>query len=189
MSELFGGRLVVATGDITSLTVDAIVNAANSSLMGGGGVDGAIHRAGGPAILEACRSIRARVYPDGLPAGEAVETTAGRLRARYVIHTAGPVWRGGAAGEEALLASCYRKSLELAARLDLQSIAFPAISTGVYGYPREKAARVVWKTLESYFASFPRPRVVTLEFYSKSDEQVFLQGAAVDRGLSAGAEQ
>jgi O-acetyl-ADP-ribose deacetylase (regulator of RNase III) len=99
------------------------------------------------------------------------------------------VWHGGTSGEEALLASCYRKSLDLAARLDLQSIAFPAISTGVYGYPREKAARVVWKTLKDYFAAFPGPRVVTLEFYSKSDEQVFLQGAAVDRGLEAGAEQ
>jgi O-acetyl-ADP-ribose deacetylase (regulator of RNase III) len=189
VSELFGGRLVVATGDITVLAVDAIVNAANSSLMGGGGVDGAIHRAGGPAILDACRRIRADRYPDGLPTGEAVETTAGRLPARYVIHTVGPVWHGGTSGEEALLASCYRKSLELAARLELRSIAFPAISTGVYGYPREKAARVVWKTLKDYFASFPVPRVVTLEFYSKSDEQAFLQGAAVDRGLSAGAER
>lgn len=177
MSEFFDGRLVVATGDITALSVDAIVNAANSSLMGGGGVDGAIHRAGGPAILEACRSIRAGRYPEGLPPGEAVETTAGKLHARYVIHTVGPVWHGGTSGEEALLASCYRKSLELAARLNLQSIAFPAISTGVYGYPREKAARVVWNTLKDYFASFPRPRVVTLEFYSRTDEQVFLMAA------------
>ena len=189
MSVFFEGRLVVATGDITVLSVDAIVNAANSSLMGGGGVDGAIHRAGGPAILDACRSIRADRYPDGLPAGEAVETTAGNLPARYVIHTVGPVWHGGTSGEEKLLASCYRKSLELAARLGLNSIAFPAISTGVYGYPREKAAQVVWTTLRAWFASFPAPHVVTLEFYSKADEQVFLQGAAVDRGLSAGAEQ
>jgi O-acetyl-ADP-ribose deacetylase (regulator of RNase III) len=149
--------------------------------MGGGGVDGAIHRAGGPAILEACRSIRAGRYPDGLPPGEAVETTAGRLPARYVIHTVGPVWHGGKSGEEGLLARCYLKSLELAARLDLQSIAFPAISTGVYGYPREKAAQVVWKTLKDYFISFPRPRVVTLEFYSKSDEQVFLQAAGAEQ--------
>jgi O-acetyl-ADP-ribose deacetylase (regulator of RNase III) len=181
MSEFFGGRLVVATGDITGLAVDAIVNAANSSLMGGGGVDGAIHRAGGPAILEACRRIRASRYPDGLPAGEAVETTAGRLPARYVIHTVGPVWHGGTSGEEALLASCYLKSLALAAQLDLQSIAFPAISTGVYGYPREKAARVVWRTLASYLASFPKPRVVTLEFFSKADEQVFLQAAGAEQ--------
>jgi O-acetyl-ADP-ribose deacetylase (regulator of RNase III) len=189
MSQFFDGRLVVATGDITGLSVAAIVNAANSSLMGGGGVDGAIHRAGGPAILEACRSLRAVRYPDGLPPGEAVETTAGKLRARYVIHTVGPVWHGGTSGEEALLASCYRKSLELAARLDLDSIAFPAISTGVYGYPREKAAPVVWRTLEGYLTSFPRPRVVMLQFYSRADEEVFLQCAAVDRGFSAGAEQ
>ncbi|MGD0728053.1 MAG: O-acetyl-ADP-ribose deacetylase [Spirochaetia bacterium] len=181
MSEFYGGRLVVATGDITGLAVDAIVNAANSSLMGGGGVDGAIHRAGGPAILEACRSLRKGRYPEGLPAGEAVETTAGRLPARYVIHTVGPVWHGGTSGEEAILASCYLKSLELAARLDLQSIAFPAISTGVYGYPREKAARVVWRTLADYLASFPKPRVVTLEFYSKADEQVFLQAGGAEK--------
>ena len=188
MSEFFGGRLVAATGDITGLAVDAIVNAANSTLMGGGGVDGAIHRAGGPTILEACRSLRAGRYPGGLPTGEAVETTAGKLRARYVIHTVGPVWHGGTSGEAELLASCYRKSLELAARLGLQSIAFPAISTGVYGYPREKAARVVWKTLEGYLASSTLPRVVILEFYSKADEQLFLEGAA-ERGLSAGAGQ
>jgi len=181
MSEFYGGRLVVATGDITGLAVDAIVNAANSSLMGGGGVDGAIHRAGGTAILEACRSLRKGRYPEGLPAGEAVETTAGRLSARYVIHTVGPVWHGGTSGEEAILASCYLKSLELAARLDLQSIAFPAISTGVYGYPREKAARVVWRTLADYLASFPKPRVVTLEFYSKADEQVFLQAGGAEK--------
>jgi O-acetyl-ADP-ribose deacetylase (regulator of RNase III) len=99
------------------------------------------------------------------------------------------VWHGGTSGEEALLASCYRKSLELAARLDLHRIAFPAISTGVYGYPREKAAQVVWKTLGEYFSAFPEPRVVTLEFYSRADEQVFLQGAAADRGLSADAHQ
>ncbi len=181
MKEFFWGRLVVDAGDITGLSVDAIVNAANSSLMGGGGVDGAIHRAGGPAILEACRNIRAHRYPDGLPTGEAVETTAGELRATYVIHTVGPVWHGGTAGEEALLASCYLKSLELAARLDVQSIAFPAISTGVYGYPRDKAAKVVWTTLKGYLASFPTPRVVRLEFYSKADEQVFIQAAGEEQ--------
>lgn len=177
MSVFFDGRLVVATGDITRLSVDAIVNAANSSLMGGGGVDGAIHRAGGPAILQACHDIRKSRYPDGLPAGEAVETIAGKLPARYVIHTVGPVWHGGTSGEDGLLASCYLKSLELAARLKVDSIAFPAISTGVYGYPREQAAEVVWRTLSRYIASFPVPRVVTLEFYSKDDERVFLQAS------------
>lgn len=177
MSVFFDGRMVVATGDITRLSVDAIVNAANSSLMGGGGVDGAIHRAGGPAILQACHDIRKSRYPDGLPAGEAVETIAGKLPARYVIHTVGPVWHGGTSGEDGLLASCYLKSLELAARLEVDSIAFPAISTGVYGYPREQAAEVVWRTLSRYIASFPVPRVVTLEFFSKDDERVFLQAS------------
>jgi O-acetyl-ADP-ribose deacetylase len=172
---LLGGRLVVATGDITRCRADAIVNAANSSLMGGGGVDGAIHRAGGPAILEACRAIRASRFPGGLPAGEAVETTAGLLPARYVIHTVGPVWHGGGSGEEATLAGCYTNSLVLAARLGLDSIAFPAISTGIYGYPRDKAARVAWKAVGSFLASQEKPRTVTLEFYSADDARVFLQ--------------
>ncbi len=174
MSELLGGRLIVASGDITTLAVDAIVNAANSSLMGGGGVDGAIHRAGGPAILAACRAIRRDRYPDGLPAGEAVETTGGSLPARLVIHTVGPVWHGGASGEEQTLAACYRNSLELAARLGLQSIAFPAVSTGVYGFPRERAARVVWKTVSEYLAARALPRTVILQFYSPADMRVFL---------------
>ena len=147
MSELLGGRLIVVTGDITTLAVDAIVNAANSSLMGGGGVDGAIHRAGGPAILAACTAIRKERYPDGLPPGEAVETTGGSLPARFVIHTVGPVWHGGARGEEQTLSSCYRNCLAIAVRLGLHSLAFPAISTGVYGYPPDRAARVAWKTV------------------------------------------
>jgi O-acetyl-ADP-ribose deacetylase (regulator of RNase III) len=180
MSVFFDGRLVVATGDITSLAVDAIVNAANSSLMGGGGVDGAIHSAGGPAIFAACQEIRKSRYPEGLPAGEAVETTAGKLRARYVIHTVGPVWHGGTSGEEALLASCYLKCLELAGRLDVHTMAFPAISTGVYGYPKEKAAELVWRTLTRYFAMFPAPQVVTLMFFSRHDERVFLQAAGAE---------
>ncbi len=116
MERFFGGRLLAITGDITTVKADAIVNAANSSLMGGGGVDGAIHAAGGPAILEECRALRRGKWPDGLPTGEAVETTAGKLPARWVIHTVGPVWYGGTNGESEQLASCYRKSLELAVR-------------------------------------------------------------------------
>jgi O-acetyl-ADP-ribose deacetylase (regulator of RNase III) len=179
MSGFFEGRLIAAVGDITRLTVDAIVNAANSSLMGGGGVDGAIHRAGGPAILQACRVARAERFPDGLPAGRAVETTAGELPARYVIHTVGPVWHGGNYGEEETLRSCYVSSLEIAERLGLHSIAFPAISTGIYGFPRERAAAVVWKVLGDWLSSHELPRTVTLEFYSKDDQRIFL--AAADR--------
>src|SRR5205809_2020912 len=127
-----GGRLVVIVGDITQQENDAIVNAANSSLMGGGGVDGAIHRAGGPAILEACREIRRTRYPDGLPTGEAVITRAGNLPVQYVIHTVGPVYGRDDGREPELLAACYRNSLALAVQYSLARIAFPAISTGAF---------------------------------------------------------
>ena len=138
-------QLQVIMGDITTQNVDAIVNAANSSLMGGGGVDGAIHRAAGPSLLDECRKIAAqrKDVPGGpCPTGDAVITGAGNLPARNVIHTVGPVWSGGEQGESELLASCYRKSLLLAEENKLQSIAFPNISTGIYGYPKDKAAAV-----------------------------------------------
>src|SRR5882757_7583303 len=140
-------HIYLQQGDITKLSVDAIVNAANSSLLGGGGVDGAIHRAGGLAILEDCQKIRAR--QGGCPVGEAVITTAGRLPAKFVIHTVGPVWRGGDNGEPDLLASAYRNSLRLALEHKIQSIAFPGISTGIYGYPKDAAARVAISTAQS----------------------------------------
>ena len=133
-------RIEVIRGDITQLSVDAIVNAANSSLMGGGGVDGAIHRGGGPAILNACKEIVNR--KGGCKPGEAVITTGGKLPARFVIHTVGPVWRGGGNHEEELLANCYVNSLQLAVENRLTTIAFPNISTGIYGFPKDKAAFV-----------------------------------------------
>ncbi|NJD61352.1 MAG: O-acetyl-ADP-ribose deacetylase [Deltaproteobacteria bacterium] len=138
--EFAGRKLQLVPGDITKETTDAIVNAANSSLLGGGGVDGAIHRAGGAAILKECKAIRAR--QGECPTGKAVITGGGRLAARFVIHTVGPVWKGGNRGEEALLASCYRSSLRLAAENGVASVSFPSVSTGVYGYPVKEAARV-----------------------------------------------
>lgn len=137
-------------GDITKIEADAIVNAANSSLLGGGGVDGAIHRAGGEAILEACRAIRNR--QGKCKTGEAVITTGGNLPAKYVIHTVGPVWNGGHKGEPELLTNCYINSLELAAKNNIKTIAFPNISTGIYGYPKNKAAEVAVAAVKDYLS-------------------------------------
>jgi O-acetyl-ADP-ribose deacetylase len=157
-----GAILRVVRGDITEQQVDAVVNAANSTLLGGGGVDGAIHRRGGPTILEQCRAIRRTRYPDGLPTGDAVATTAGDLPARWVIHTVGPVWQGGGHGEDALLASCYRSAMDLAARHGVGSIAFPSISTGVYGFPVERAARIAIETLRAMALQHPQIRTIRM---------------------------
>jgi O-acetyl-ADP-ribose deacetylase (regulator of RNase III) len=146
--DLGRARLGLTQGDITRQGVDAIVNAANSGLMGGGGVDGAIHRAGGPAILEECRQIISRI--GRLSAGKAVITTGGNLKAKYVIHTVGPVWHGGSRGESELLASAYGESLKLAAEHQLKTVAFPSISTGAYGYPVAEAARVALTTVMDF---------------------------------------
>jgi O-acetyl-ADP-ribose deacetylase (regulator of RNase III) len=153
--------------DITTLTVDAIVNAANSSLLGGGGVDGAIHRAAGPELLEACRRL------GGCETGDAKLTKGYRLPARYVIHAVGPVWRGGASGEPDLLASCYRRSLELAAENDIVSVAFPSISTGIYGYPIELAALVAVSAVRSSLPENTAIQEVTFCCFSAGDLRVY----------------
>jgi len=172
----FRNKVIVKVGDITEEEVDAIVNAANSSLMGGGGVDGTIHRKGGPKILDECKEIRRTKYPDGLPTGEAVATTGGNLKAKYVIHTVGPIWRGGNYGEEELLKKCYINSIKVAEELGCKTIAFPAISTGVYGYPKEKAAEVVSKILLEILPS-TKLEEIRLVFFSKSDYDIFLEVA------------
>ena len=166
MERDFGsGTIQLVRGDITKESTDAVVNAANESLLGGGGVDGAIHRAGGPAILEECRAIRAK--RGGCPPGEAVVTGGGRLPARFVIHTVGPVWRGGDQGEPAILASCYRNALCLAAEKGLRSVAFPSIGTGAYGYPVGKAAAIALSTVAMFLAKEegapPRVRFVLFD--------------------------
>lgn len=145
-------RMTVVTGDITRLALDAIVNAANESLMGGGGVDGAIHRAAGPDLLEECRTL------GGCPTGEARITKGYRLPARFVIHTVGPIWSGGAKGEDTLLAACYRHAIELAAQNSIATLAFPAISTGVYGFPPDRAAPIAVAATAEALARFPTIR-------------------------------
>ncbi|NPV02652.1 MAG: O-acetyl-ADP-ribose deacetylase [Brevinematales bacterium] len=179
METFYGGRLIVKTGDITREETDAIVNAANSSLLGGGGVDGAIHRAGGPEIIGECRRIRDTEYPDGLPAGEAVVTTGGRLPAKWVIHTVGPVWHGGGRNEGDLLANAYRNSLKRADEKNCLSAAFPAISTGVYGFPRERAARIVADVMKSYIDSGGGVRKIVLVFFGDDDYRVFLESSGL----------
>lgn len=169
------GRVIVLVGDITQQHVDAIVNAANATLLGGGGVDGAIHAAGGPEILAACRALRATRYQNGLPTSETAMTTAGKLPARFVIHTVGPIKGVNPAQEAEQLAVCYRNSLQLAVEHGLQSIAYPAISTGIYGYPREEAAVIVSDTLNQFLATNASLREVRLVFYSQADCDVFLR--------------
>jgi len=150
--------------DITQLAIDAIVNAANSSLLGGGGVDGAIHRAGGPAILEECKAIRAR--QGGCPTGEAVITTAGNMPARYVIHTVGPRWNNGQSQEAELLRACYENSLQLAEKHHLRTIAFPNISTGIYGFPKEAAAQIAIAAVQAH-----TPEYVQTVYFVCFDEE------------------
>ena len=174
-TEFLEGRVRVFVGDITEQDVEAVVNAANSSLLGGGGVDGAIHRAGGPEILQECREIRRTRFPEGLPTGEAVITTGGKLLALYVIHTVGPIYGEHRGKEAELLANCYHNSLTLAVEKNLSSIAFPAISTGVYGYPQEEAAEVSSKTIENFLATDRQLKEVRLVFFQARDAEVFVE--------------
>lgn len=176
MHELIAGFAYALKGDITALDVDAVVNAANSTLLGGGGVDGAIHRAAGPRLLEACRQIRNTSFPDGLPTGEAVLTTAGNMISRAVIHTVGPVWHGGEKNEIRLLSHAYTNCLDIAQRENFHTIAFPAISTGVYGFPRELASKTVCRALTQWHSDHPEsPLRVYLVFFSSADLDICLQ--------------
>ena len=174
--------LELIKGDITDVEADAIVNAANSTLSGGGGVDGAIHHKGGPKILEECKLIRETEWPDGLPTGKAVMTSGGNLKAKYVIHTVGPIWLGGFHVEAELLKQAYRNTLKLAASKGLRTIAFPSISTGAYGYPVEEASRVGLATVKLFLENEEKIEKVTFvlfpdkiyEVYVKTAESIFL---------------
>lgn len=167
-------RVIVAVGDLTKEKTDAIVNAANSTLLGGGGVDGAIHDAGGAKILEECRRIRASRYPNGLPTGEAVITGGGDLPARFVIHTVGPIYGRDQGRDAELLANSYKNSLLLAAENDLEIIAFPSISTGAFGYPKHEAARVSSLAVTEFLAENEQIKQVRLIFFAAGDAKTFI---------------
>jgi len=163
--------------DITDMDTEAIVNAANPTLIGGGGVDGAIHRKGGPKILEECKNIRATEWPDGLPTGKAVITSGGNLKARYVIHTVGPVWHGGTHDEPELLAEAYRNSLRLAVSKGLETIAFPSISAGAYGYPIEKASRIALTTVKEFLEGEDKLDKVVFVLFTRHDLEIYKEAA------------
>jgi len=165
-------KIRIIQGDITEQSTDAIVNAVNSSLMGGGGVDGAIHRRGGPRVLEECKRIRETEWPEGLPTGKAVITTGGNLKARHVIHTVGPIWRGGKHGEPELLAEAYRNSLKIAVSKGIKTIAFPSISTGAYGYPMEEASKVALKTIREFLEKEDNLDEIVLVCFNRSSLEI-----------------
>jgi O-acetyl-ADP-ribose deacetylase len=169
--------LELIKGDITDVEADAIVNAANSTLLGGGGVDGAIHRKGGPKILEECKLIRATEWPDGLPTGKAVMTSGGNLKAKHVIHTVGPIWMGGFHVEAELLKQAYRNTLKLAVFKGLRSIAFPSISTGAYGYPLEEASRVALGTVKAFLENEEKLEKVIFVLFSEGAFEVYKKTA------------
>jgi len=167
--------LELIRGDITDQKSDAIVNAANSTLLGGGGVDGAIHSKGGPTILEECKRIREKEWPDGLPTGNAVVTSGGNLKARYVIHTVGPIWRGGVYDEAKLLRRAYWNSLKLAVANGLKTVAFPSISTGAYGYPTDEASRIAVATVKDYLEKEDKLEKVTFVLFSERDFDTYIE--------------
>ena len=167
--------LEIIKGDITEIEADAIVNAANSTLLGGGGVDGAIHRRGGPKILEECKRLRATEWPDGLPTGCAAITSGGNLKAKHVIHTVGPIWRGGFHEEAKLLKQAYRSSLKLAITYGLKTVAFPSISTGAYGYPVEEASRVAVGAVKDFLEKEDKLERVSFVLFSESNFEVYLK--------------
>jgi len=166
-------RITLVLGDITEQDTNAIVNAANPSLMGGGGVDGAIHRKGGEAILEECKAIRKTLYTEGLPTGKAVSTTGGKLKAKKVIHTVGPVWSGGNNREPEFLADAYKNSLALAQKMGLKTISFPSISTGAYGYPIEKASRIAIKAVVDFLKKNEGIKEVRFVLHSTHDLRIY----------------
>lgn len=177
-------RIILIPGDITEQDTEAIVNAANPSLMGGGGVDGAIHRKGGEEILEECKMIRQKSYPSGLPTGAAVVTTGGKLKAKKVIHTVGPIWGRGDKGEPELLAKAYTNSLALALMSGLKTISFPSISTGAYGYPIEKASRVAIKAVVDFLKKNEGIKEVMFVLHSTHDLRIY-EGAL--KGILGGS--
>jgi len=173
IESFLGGRVQVVIGDITRQDVTAIVNAANSTLLGGGGVDGAIHRAGGLEILRECQEIRKTIYPDGLPTGQAVITTGGKLPAKHVIHTVGPIYGREREREAELLAACYQNSLLIARQHAVSSIAFPSISTGAFGYPKPEAAKIASATIKDFLTADLQIQQVRLVFFQLGDARVF----------------
>ena len=181
--QLLNNRVIVKVGDITQEKTDAIVNAANATLLGGGGVDGAIHSRGGSRILEECREIRKTKFPGGLPTGEAVITIGGNLSAEFVIHTVGPIYGMNGGTDAIFLADCYKNSLRLAVENDLQTIAFPSISTGAFGYPKHEAAAISSKAIENFLALTNRIEQVRLIFFSEADALKFIKHQIFGSGL------
>jgi O-acetyl-ADP-ribose deacetylase (regulator of RNase III) len=175
IERFLDGKVFVKTGDITAETTDAIVNAANSTLLGGGGVDGAIHDKGGARILEECQEIRRNQYPEGLPTGKAVLTGGGNLPARFVIHTVGPIYGMNAGNDASLLADCYVNSLALAADNNLRTIAFPSISTGAFSYPKHEAAKVSSRAIDEFLSKNNLINEIRLVFFAETDARMFIE--------------